>query len=281
MLNVLSNDTQHDPSMGSSGMASGIPSSTSPAKMGSLLQESHFDDPIKLASLSLTLMQANAWEALEAMSSVFLKERIMSLDSHTITDKFPLYVWPVATTGQLQKGVMQGHDDMSHLLRGLVSGFDPMEDWRHMQVYYRVWDAETTHAAVRLSTSSGLIGSSFPGGVVILYKTGADNWSYHDLKVVKNWNQEYSSTWFATIEQATAAYKDRVSLSGAPKSWDAQLPLNDEDREYWSSYDTVHLKTTSTPSKKAPSLSLEESTLKEDEDDDYWGEYDDSVLPAY
>jgi hypothetical protein len=189
--------------------------------------ESQFDDPLKLAALSLTLIQSSAWDTLERLSSVFLKERIMALDSHQIVDKLSLFVWCTAgSKGSIitnrdavdnfgearssESSASEEADDLSRI-RSLIFQFDPMVDWSNMDVFYRKWDDETIHAVVRffylpLSVVESQIPKVVQAGMVILHKSGADSWSYHDVKFTLSWEEDFGSAWFPSLEDATKAY---------------------------------------------------------------------------
>jgi hypothetical protein len=182
-----------------------------------MFHTNHFDDPIKLASLSLTLLQSSAFDALEAISSIFLKQRLAIQNSHDITDKLPLFTQWSGVSGitlGANDSTLLASSKMSHI-RTLIFRFDPMDDWKTMQTFYRIWDEETTHAVVRFAYNSftntaPTAARDFNGGAVILYKSGPDQWSFHELKAVQDWGTEYGHTWFLTLEEAKRAYKDRI-----------------------------------------------------------------------
>ncbi|KAJ3216889.1 hypothetical protein HDU67_008796 [Dinochytrium kinnereticum] len=284
------------------------------------LPSDHVSNPENLASLALTLMQAGAWEPLSAISSIFIKERVEVLDSHSVSEKLPLFCWNSQAQSATRQSEASRSDSPSEQalskheadirlmeLWDLINQFEPKET--RLRTFYRVWDEETTQAAVKFSLSrdDGMSGSSSPmekltpppspprnsnadsssmspqvesnlsgpikGGVIILLQNGANAWTYHDIKAVRDWDHEFPSDWHNTLHEA----RDHFQRSEKDR---AAMPVSDaDDGEYWSTYDSVHIKGVP-PSAKNAFVEEEESRQAEDSDGDYWDDYS-ANLPSY
>ncbi|KAJ3116266.1 hypothetical protein HDU96_010040 [Phlyctochytrium bullatum] len=265
----------------------------------SVVEGDHVSTPENLASLALTLMQANAWEALEALSSIFVKERVEILNSHTTSDKLPLFSWKKRRASRNDAAATATSEDdpaeaaFQEELRiqelwDLIHQFEPREE-KH--TVYRVWDAETVQAAVRFrytKAEGGLRLTTPPpsppkeetrgafdrarpveGGVILLLKNGANSWAYHDVKAFRNWQEEYASQWWSTLEEAHKQYELLLKEGASQAKGSA-----DEDDEYWSAYETAHIKghVAAQPAPSATPLPGGEEG-DENDDKDYWDLY--------
>ncbi|KAI8850880.1 hypothetical protein BC829DRAFT_388520 [Chytridium lagenaria] len=248
------------------------------------LPSDHVNNPSNLASLALTLMQAGAWDPLTALSSIFIKERVEMLDSHSMSEKLPLFSWnrnllAAANSFSVSSAPVPSDSETALAeLWGMINGFEPKDG--ELRTFYRVWDEETVHAAVRFDFKNGVLSPlkdltpppsppyAGKGGVVILHQNGANSWAYHDVKVVRNWDVEFAD-YFEMLSEA----KERFRLM-------EKEPISDaDDKDYWETYDAIHLK--GVPSSAMnPAPDSEDMNTEEDEGSDYWDSFS-ANLPSY
>ncbi|KAJ3061773.1 hypothetical protein HDU98_002335 [Podochytrium sp. JEL0797] len=192
--------------------------------------------PADVAALSLALLDSNDYTGLQTISSMYVVERLMALDSQMLEDKLSLFLWGNRTPEELTS--------IRLAIRTFVSRFAPLSGTS----LFRKLDAETMHCAVEFDTESQL--------VVVLLKDHA-SWLFHDVRKSPGGN-----LWASSLEEAEVRWAEEDDE-------DAKEPLG-EDAEYWESYLVSDVKTFVKPEPKAPTTEATE----QDDDDDYWNSYD-------
>ncbi|KAJ3107835.1 hypothetical protein HDU97_003183 [Phlyctochytrium planicorne] len=245
----------------------------------------HVANPQHLASLALTLMKSEAWDVLTTLSSMYVQERVEMLGSSSNTG-LPLFCWnkKSAADDSSTRNETTAEERLMKLDE-LIDQWDPKGCG--MQTFYRVWDEESVYAGVKFNVGNGRGGPISPppspeasdslrrkkevsGGLVILLKSGADTWAYHDLQVIRDWDAEFKESWHETL---ALAHDNFEVLKKDP----SHNLTDTEDLEYWSKYDSVNVNGVCEGSKERENDKSDE--VEEGEDtDDYWDSYQ---LPSY
>ncbi|KAI8819601.1 uncharacterized protein EV422DRAFT_533607 [Fimicolochytrium jonesii] len=221
-------------------------------------------DPHIVASLALSLLQADALSTLFSISSPLLQERCLLLGGTNTSSPFPDNETESRSHARDLRTLFQWQAD--HAL-DLVSKFDAGRDITPASViYYRMWDAETLHASLPFSEAGSTT------GVVVLeqdLKTRA--WMYHNLLEVAE--AAFLGGWETSIESAVEDLGRRKAV--------ADVGLSGEERRYWDLYDTCveNEKAEQHTSDKEPQAIPDDG--EDGDGDDYWSSYDAAGLPSY
>ncbi|TPX69134.1 hypothetical protein SpCBS45565_g02676 [Spizellomyces sp. 'palustris'] len=196
-------------------------------------------DPLRVASLAVSLLQAEAYQPLLLLSSKFVKDRHRLLEGSSFADPVELFQW--------QK------DNSRELLQLWDAAKDMPPD---TPVYYRVWDCETVHACVPFANDR----CSGRAGLVVLCNVENDKWLFHNFLETSAGLETFCQDWSKSIKEAV----DAVGQQSEPL---VVKDLCDDEKEYWDSYDLVM------DGKRVDATDASGSD-EVDSDDDYWGAYD-------
>ncbi|KND01139.1 uncharacterized protein SPPG_04230 [Spizellomyces punctatus DAOM BR117] len=195
-------------------------------------------DPVRVASLAVSLLQSEAYQPLLLLSSKFVKDRHRLLDGSPFADPVELFQW--------QK------DNARELLQLWDAAKDMPPD---TPVYYRVWDCETVHACVPFARDRW----SGRAGLVVLCRV-ENKWLFHNLLETPAGLEAYCQDWSKSMEEAVDAV-GRQNESLVVKD------VCDDEKEYWESYDLVM-------DDKPVDATQASGSDQVDSDDDYWAAYD-------
>lgn len=139
---------------------------------------STLSDPVRVASLALSLLQAHAYQSLLVISSSSIQDRyILTFDTHT--DPLSLFQWQTDSARELL-WKWDAHGSL----------------FNDSNMYYRVLDAETTQCCIPFARN----GEST--GLVVLLKTAADTWTFHNLLETAMDLPTYFQDWSLSLEEA-------------------------------------------------------------------------------
>ncbi|KAL2917790.1 hypothetical protein HK105_202663 [Polyrhizophydium stewartii] len=217
-----------------------------------------FADPLRLATVCLSLLRDEAYDAVLGLSSEFVKDRYM------------LYGGRIASPADALRLLTWQQDRVQSVLESTDVALEPLAPGSAL---YRVWDEETVQAAVpfglpaaealavvRAAAAAAAAPSAGPGdvivadslaakqgtggacGVVVLLLHSPGRWVLHNLVEAPHGWATFARGWFPDISQARAAFA-RASAAAPSSAAPALLgSMGDDDREdaeYWNSYNVV------------------------------------------
>ncbi|KAI8921189.1 hypothetical protein DFJ77DRAFT_448923 [Powellomyces hirtus] len=232
---------------------------------------SPLSDPFLTACLALSLLQAEAYEALLGISAPFLRHRYMLSTSTAKDDSDDQSITPTAAATAIAKAttVSSSKDPFSFFqwhpdaVKEVVAKWDAAHDVPAggAAVYYRVLDGETCHACLPFSVGPRT-------GVVVLQRVDAATWAYFNILEPAGGLGEYIADWSTSVEAACE------KLATQPKRMASTLPA--EEKDYWDSYDAVE----SDGGEEEPEEAPAQASNADGDGEDYWNSYD-TAAPSY
>ncbi|KAI9330321.1 hypothetical protein BDR26DRAFT_922574 [Obelidium mucronatum] len=213
--------------------------------------------PADVAALSLALIDAGDYLGLQTLASVYVVERVLALGG-SIGDELALFLWGARAPAEVEE------------VRLAAAAVARRGGQLARRPRFRRLDADTLHAAVPFALAGAGAGAGSTGLVVLLKAT--DQWCYHDIRIVADWDKIEKTKWCDSPEQALAAW-EREQQAGETRS---VATASGEDQAYWDSYLVADVK--QGLFEQAPSKdNLNDKEDSDDDDDDYWNSYDNSA----
>ncbi|KAH6585487.1 hypothetical protein BASA50_001096 [Batrachochytrium salamandrivorans] len=256
-------------------------------------QDSTFADPVQLATVCVSLLHDEAYEALLAISSEFIKDRYTLLFRPSTPSPLRFFTWQ--------------SDNIKAILEMCDVRLNPPAP---ESARYKMWDSETLQAAVPFGANSSHIrndsgfgmsnpliqkdtptpelllpfGPSAMGastlcelipnscGVVILLLHSPGRWVYHNLIEAPDGWDIFSNNWHRTVHEARVAFESTSKLEEIPiearaESAQSQHADAQDEASYWDSYAVVG---ENTPIRDH---TYTQAAASDDEDDSYWNSY--------
>ncbi|KAJ3284643.1 hypothetical protein HDU79_007976 [Rhizoclosmatium sp. JEL0117] len=217
--------------------------------------------PVDVAALALALIDSAEYSALQSIASVFVMERVLAMDSVTIEDKLPIYVWGSRSAAEFES--------LATSIRNfVVSGAAPP------QPIFKKLDGETVLAAIQFgsdqrshlpspSASPSKHGDTLDPPFVILLKA-TDSWAYHDIRCLDG---RELAKWYPSLQLAQENWVDSADTRSV-------VSLSAEDLAYWDSYLSEAKATGPLDQNLKPK---DQEYNDDDSDDDYWNAYDNTA----
>ena len=231
--------------------------------------------PPLLACLPTAFFSPNPPPALLPLLSPILRQRVNVLSAGSSDNWLSLLTWDRARASKLAEKV-----EVMQLEAHPVSGELELQEVGKVQ--YRRLDQETLQARFGVPEFQLLpvyvwCQDDQQGG-------GGQAWRLAELRVLEDADDD--TEWFDSEVQATAASQtsdDRRNVNGLAVNVQAPEPQDEDDDDYWASYDRTPARTPAAKHSPAPnsqgfpaSLNRQQST----EEQDYYARYASEVQPA-